>query len=223
MFVGKYHESRKDASFAFVNFCDRLSEHMKKTKLIRVQSFRTDSEDWGDNQRSHSFTGFGPSRQNSITNPNTAVKRQHSFSGAISRQNSSHSGSSRQNSFLRSLSNSRQSSYYRTRSRGSTGSSYTLSSTTSSGISSEPSDGFSSQASKSALSREFSYGLLNDFEDIEELDEESKTARDIRPISDSLRPVSASLVNNRVVVCFFSYFLMTLKFNNLPLSVNANS
>ena len=163
---------------------------MKKTKLIRVQSFRTNSEDWYDNQRSHSFTGFGPSRQNSITNITNTVKRQNTFTDSVPRKHSSQSGSSRQNSFLRSLPNSRQNSYCRTRSRGSTGSSYTLSSTTSSGISSEPSDGLSSQASKSALSREFSYGLLNDFEDIEEIDEDSKTARDIRPVSDNLRPVS---------------------------------
>ena len=191
VFTRKYHDCRQHPSYAFVNFCDSLSEHMKKTKLIRVQSFRTDGEDWSDNERSHSFTGFGQNRQNTNSaNTNICIKRQHSFSGANSRQNSSQSGSSRQNSFLRSLPNSRQSSYHRTRSRGSTGSSYTLSSTTSSGVSSEPSDGFSSLASKSALSRELSYGLLNDFEDIEEIDEENKTARDVRPVSDNLRPVS---------------------------------
>ena len=195
-FIRRYSDGRQHPNYTFVNFCDCLSAHMKKTKLIRVQSFRSDGEDWSDNGRSHSFTGFGQNRQNT----NICIKRQHSFSGASARQISSQSGSSRQNSFLRSLPSSRQSSYHRTRSRGSTGSSYTLSSTTSSGVGSEPSDGLSSLASRSALSREFSYGLLNDFEDIEELDEESKTARDARPVSDNLRPVSWTQF------CIFLYF-----------------
>jgi hypothetical protein len=170
---------------------------MKKTRLIRVQSFniREEGVDWNGNQRSNSFTGFGNTVTQNTNSQPSILKRQHSFAGSMTRQ-SSFAGSSRQNSFLRALPGSRQNSYCRTRSRGSTGSSYTYS-TTSSGISSgnhsELSDSSGSGA-KSSLSRELSYGLLTDFADIEEKDEDIKTARESNPASrnsnDSLRPVS---------------------------------
>lgn len=172
---------------------------MKKTRLIRVQSFhlREDSFDCNGNQRSNSFVGFGNSNngtKNDVTHSSPVLKRQQTFTDTVSRQNSS----IRQNSFLRSLPASRQSSYCsRAKSRGSTGSSFTYS-TTSSGVSSavhsEHSDTTGSNASKSALSRELSYGLLTEFEDIEELDEEAKTARSNNGVSrtntENLKPVS---------------------------------
>ena len=201
-------------------FLEQLSGHMKKTRLIRVQSFSQSEDDieWTGNQRSNSFTGFGSQKQ-SVGNASNSLKRQHSFSGAVPRQNSFNGVLSRQNSFVRSLPGSRQGSYCRSRSRGSTGSSNTYStySTTSSGISSgqhsELSDSSASYSSKSALSREFSYGLLNEFEDIEELDEETKTARETardtarkngqennpQSNNDCLRPVSFIRV---IYLCF---------------------
>ncbi|XP_053377512.1 uncharacterized protein LOC123530427 isoform X3 [Mercenaria mercenaria] len=201
-FLNHFDEKRDSETFTVDAFIDALNEHMKKTRLIRVQSFniREDGVDWNDNQRSNSFTGFGNSvNQNSNSQP-SILKRQHSFSGAMTRQ-SSFAGSSRQNSFLRTLPGSRQNSYCRTRSRGSTGSSYTYS-TTSSGISSgnhsELSDSSGSGA-KSSLSRESSYGLLTEFADIEEKDEDIKTARENNPVSrnsnDSLRPPSGRRSN----------------------------
>ncbi|XP_060575375.1 kyphoscoliosis peptidase-like isoform X1 [Ruditapes philippinarum] len=175
---------------------------MKKTRLIRVQSFniREEGVDWNGNQRSNSFTGFGNTVTQNTNSQPSILKRQHSFAGSMTRQ-SSFAGSSRQNSFLRALPGSRQNSYCRTRSRGSTGSSYTYS-TTSSGISSgnhsEISDSSGSGA-KSSLSRELSYGLLTDFADIEEKDEDIKTARESNPASrnsnDSLRPPSGRRSN----------------------------
>lgn len=191
-----FEEKRECGEFTVDTFLDALNEHMKKTRLIRVQSFnlRDEGVDWNGNQRSNSFTGFGSATQTTNSQP-SILKRQHSFSGAVARQNT-FVGSSRQNSFLRSLPGSRQNSYCRTRSRGSTGSSYTYSTTSSgisSGVNSEHSDSSGSGA-KSALSREFSYGLLTEFADIDEKEEESKTARENETISrnsnDSLRPVS---------------------------------
>lgn len=197
-FVNHFDDKRDSEEFTVDAFIDALSVHMKKTRIIRVQSFnlREEGVDWNGNQRSNSFTGFGSSTVNQNTHPQTTLKRQHSFTGAVSRQ-SSFAGPSRQNSFLRSLPGSRQNSYCRTRSRGSTGSSYTYS-TTSSGISSgnhsELSDS-SGSGVKSALSRELSYGVLTEFADIQE-DEESKTAREKNLLSrnsnDSLRPVSTN-------------------------------
>ncbi|XP_052285581.1 uncharacterized protein LOC127881606 isoform X4 [Dreissena polymorpha] len=157
-------------------FVEALTDHMKKTRLIRVQSLnlREDGTDWDGDQRSNSCTGF------SVNNAaNHTLKRQHSFCGAVAKNNTfgAHGGS-RQNSFVQSLPASRQNSYCRTRSRGSTGSSYTYS-TTSSGVSSAVhSDGHDSNGSKRAISRELSYGLLTDFEDIDEREEEAKTARE---------------------------------------------
>lgn len=175
---------------------------MKKTRLIRVQSFqiRDETTDWNGNQRSNSFTAFGNGSR-SDNNQSPALKRQHTFADSVSKQNC------RQNSFLRSLPSSRQNSYCsRTTSRGSTGSSFTYSTTSSgisSGIHSETSDTTGSNASKSALSREFSYGALTEFEDIEELEEGSKTARDsntgCRVNSESLKPVGGlNYLQNKV-------------------------
>ena len=185
-------------------FVDALTEHMKKTRLIRVRSFnlREDGSDWtSESPRSNTFTGFGNAAGQCLSpTPSNGLKRQHTFcAGSLPKHSNGSAVSSRQNSFVKSLPNSRQSSYCRTRSRGSTGSSYTYS-TTSSGISSGVNseifgDSNASTGSKSAISRELSYGLLTDFEDIDEQDEEQKTAREnatSRTGADSLRPVSVS-------------------------------
>ena len=178
------------------DFIDALTDHMKKSRLIRVQSFhlREDSGDWNGGQRSNSFTGFGTSGHRTEPLESPLLKRQHTFADSVSRQQY------RQNCFLRSLPGSRQNSYCsRATSRGSTGSSFTYSTTSSgvsSGIHSEHSDTTGSNASKSALSRETSIGMLTEFEDIDEDDEHAKTAREnsqaLRASTESLKPVSPS-------------------------------
>ncbi|KAL4226885.1 hypothetical protein ACF0H5_014863 [Mactra antiquata] len=203
-FVKRFEEHKEKGDCTVDDFVDELTVHMKKTRLIRVQSFnlRQEGVDWNGNQRSNSFTGFGNTntvQQQNTNSPLQSLKRQHSFTGGVVRQNS-FAGSTRQNSFLRSLPGSRQNSYCRTRSRGSTGSSFTYSTTSSgisSGIHSELSDS-SGSGTKSALSRELSYGVLTEFADIDEQDEESKTARENSSHSsrcDSLRPPSGRKSN----------------------------
>ncbi|XP_052781977.1 uncharacterized protein LOC128218359 isoform X2 [Mya arenaria] len=190
------HFERNRDAISVDGFVEALTDHMKKTRLIRVKSFniREDGADLtADSPRSNSFTGFGHGVSMSPTN---SLKRQHTFCGTVSKSNTSSLAASRQNSFVKSLPVSRQSSYHRTRSRGSTGSSYTYSTTSSgvsSGVNSESLDSNASTGSKSAISREFSYGLLTDFEDIDEKDEELKTAREnaaSRVSAESLRPPS---------------------------------
>lgn len=192
-FVHNFEEKLESNDVTVDDFIDALTDHMKKTRLIRVQSYhlRDDGSDWTGSQRSNSFTGFGNGNSNDVVEP-PALKRQHTFADSVSKQNC------RQNSFLRSLPGTRQNSYCsRTTSRGSTGSSFTYSTTSSgvsSGVHSEHSDITGSSAPKSALSRELSYGLMTEFEDIDEIDEEAKTARDNNPSSrassESLKPVS---------------------------------